>query len=84
MSKKKGSETHAKARKERALTKRSHYSRTSVRKVHKMRTTTVAVRMRIGINYTVRELRDNTIANFAIIQSQWVCDFVFTSSREES
>ena len=46
------------------LTKRSRYSQTNVtnvRKVHEMRTTTVAVRMRIGI-YTVHELRDNTVA----------------------
>ena len=71
---KKGSETHAKVREERALAKRLRYSRTNVRE---MRTTTVAVRMRIGI-YTVRELRDNTVANFAILQSRWVCDFVFT------
>ena len=43
------------------LTKCSRYSRTNVREVHEMRTTTVAVRMRIG-NYTVHELRDNTVA----------------------
>ena len=43
------------------LAKRSRYSHTNVREVHKMRTTTVAIRMRIGI-YTVRELRDNTVA----------------------
>ena len=55
-----------KAREERALTKRLCYLRTNVRKVHEMRTTTVAVCMRIGI-YTVRELRNNTVANFAII-----------------
>ena len=43
------------------LTKRSRYSCTNVHEVHEMRTTTVAVRMRIGI-YTVRELHDNTVA----------------------
>jgi len=48
---------------------RSRYSHTNVREVHEMRTTMVAVRIRIGI-YTVRELRDNTVANFMIIQSQ--------------
>ena len=78
---KKGSETRehfAKAREERALVKRSCYSRTNVREVHEMRTTTVAVRMHIGTCiYTVREFCDNTVANFAIIQSRWVCDFVF-------
>ena len=42
------------------LTKRSRYSRTNVREVHKMHTITVAVSIRIGI-YTVRELRDNTV-----------------------
>ena len=41
--------------------KRLRYSRTNVRKVHEMCTTTVAVCMRIGI-YTVRELCDNTAA----------------------
>ena len=40
--------------------KRSRYSRTNVHEVHEMRTTTVAVRMHIGI-YTVRKLRDNTV-----------------------
>ena len=40
--------------------KRSHYSCTNACEVHEMRTTMVAVRMRIGI-YTVRKLRDNTI-----------------------
>ena len=35
----------------------------------RLRTTMVAVRIRIGI-YIVRELRDNTVANFAIIQSR--------------
>ena len=48
-------------REERVLAKHSCYSRTNVRKVHEMRTTTVAVRMHIGI-YTVRKLRDNTVA----------------------
>ena len=43
------------------LAKRSRYSRTNIRKVHEMRTTTVAVRMCIGI-YTVRELRNNIVA----------------------
>ena len=60
---KKGSETHehfAKAREEHVLAKRSRYSRTNVREVHEMCTTTVAVRMHIG-NYTVRELHDNTV-----------------------
>ena len=42
------------------LTKHSHYLRTNVREVHEMRTTTVAVRMCIGI-YTVRELRNNIV-----------------------
>ena len=65
-------EHFAKAREECVLTKRSRYSRINVHEVHEMRTTTVAVRMHIGINYTVRELRDNTVANFAIIQSRWV------------
>ena len=68
---KKGSETReyfAKAREESTLAKRSRYSRTNVREVHEMRTTMVAIRICIGI-YTVRELRDNTVANFAIIQS---------------
>ena len=62
--KKKGSETRehfVKAHEERVLVKRSRYLRTNVREVHEMCTTTVAVRMRIGI-YTVRELRDNTVA----------------------
>ena len=61
---KKGSETHeyfAKARKESVLAKRSRYSHTNVCEVHEMHTTMVAVRIRIGI-YTVRELRDNTVA----------------------
>ena len=61
---KKGSETRdhfVKAREERVLAKRSHYSHTNVCEVHEMCTTTAAVRMRIGI-YTVRELRDNTVA----------------------
>ena len=53
------------------LAKRLRYSRTNVHEVREMRTTTVAVRMRIGI-YTVRELRDG----FAILSSR--------SSREES
>ena len=77
LSKKKVAKHTRTLREENALAKRSHYSRTNVREVHEMRTTTVAVRMRIGI-YTVRKLRDNTVANFAIIQSRWVCDFVFT------
>ena len=50
-----------KAHEERALTKRSCYSHTNVREVHELHTTTVAVRMCLGI-YTVRELRDNTVA----------------------
>ena len=54
-------EHFAKAREEHVLVKRSRYSRTNVREVHEMHTTTVAVRMRIGI-YTVRKLRDNTVA----------------------
>ena len=61
---KKGCETHtntAKARKKRVLAKRSRYSRTNIREVHEMHTTMVAIHMRIGI-YTVRELRDNTVA----------------------
>ena len=49
---KKGSETHANT---------SHYSRANVREVHEMHTTMVAVRMCIG-NYTVHEIRDNTVA----------------------
>ena len=75
--KKKGSETHAKAREERVLAKRLRYSRTNAHEVHEMRTTTVAIRMRLGI-YTVRELRDNTVANFAIMQSRWICNFVLS------
>ena len=43
------------------LAKRSRYSRTSVREVHEIRTTTVAIRVHIGI-YTVRELRNDTVA----------------------
>ena len=50
-----------KAREERALAKRSHYSRTNIREVHEMHTTTVAICMHIGI-YPVCELRDNTVA----------------------
>ena len=50
-----------KAREERVLAKRSRYLHTNVREVHEMYTTTVAVRMHIGI-YTVCELRDNTVA----------------------
>ena len=50
-----------KARKEHVLTKHSRYLRTNVREVHEMCKTTVAIRMRIGV-YTVRELRDNTVA----------------------
>ena len=42
------------------LAKRLRYSCTNVRKVREMHTTTVAVRMRIGI-YTVCELRDDTV-----------------------
>ena len=42
------------------LAKRSRYSHTNVREVQEMRTTTVAVCIRIGI-YTVYELRDNTV-----------------------
>ena len=77
---KKGSETReyfAKACEESALAKRSRYLRTNVREVHEMHSTMVAVRIRIGI-YTVRKLRDNTVANFLIIQLLWVYDFVFT------
>ena len=43
------------------LRKGSRYSRTNIREVHEMRTTTVAVRIRIGI-YTVHELYDNIVA----------------------
>ena len=59
--KKKVAKHFAKTHKERALAKHLCYSRTNVREVHEMRTTMVAVRMRIGI-YTVRELRNNTVA----------------------
>ena len=41
--------------------KRSRYLRTNVREVHEMHTTMVAVHMHIGI-YTIRELRNNTVA----------------------
>ena len=51
----------------RALVKRPRYSRTNIREVHEMRTTTVAVHRRIGI-YTVHELHDNTVASFTVVQ----------------